>query len=371
MNDRLPHDSQFLSEVTSLSATSNQCDHRERERLLTIARHMGLLGSSAGHIALLQNLFRVAQIDVEVMLVGETGVGKELYAKFLHACSKRAKGPFVAVNCAAIPDSLFENELFGHVEGAYTDARSKSGGLIAASECGSLFFDEVDQLSIRSQVKLLRLLQEKEYRRLGESQLRKADIRVISAMNSDPEISMKEGKLREDLYYRLNVVKKTVPPLRDRIEDVEILVKAFVERYSKEYQRDLILTPRAILTLIGYHWPGNIRQLENLIRGIVCEFDASTIDESLLSIVPNEETVKEFARERVASLISHPLSEAKRLLVEEFERLYVAEMLRQTDGNLSKAARLAGKPVRSFRRTVRDREIELEKFRPDDTMKAN
>jgi transcriptional regulator with PAS, ATPase and Fis domain len=164
------------------------------------ANRVGLIGRCVSHRQLLLDLYRAAQFDAEVLLFGETGVGKELYARYVHECSPRSSGEFVAVNCAAIPDSLFENEMFGHSAGAYTDAKTRSEGLVAAANGGTLFLDEVNELTKTGQVKLLRLLQEKEYRRLGEARVRRADVRVISAMNCNPQRSIEAGQLRQDLF---------------------------------------------------------------------------------------------------------------------------------------------------------------------------
>ena len=320
---------------------------------------------SSAHCQLLNELHRASQFNAEIFLVGETGVGKELYARFIHACSPRSNGEFVAINCGAIPDALFENELFGHAAGAYTDAGSRSEGLIAAANGGTLFLDEVDGLSKGGQVKLLRLLQEKEYRRLGEAKLRRADIRVISAMNRDPLKAIEEGVLRQDLYYRLNVNSKKITPLRERAEDVALLTDRFVGKYSKEYGRldELVFTQAARRLLEAYHWPGNIRQLENVIRSLVCQQVTSAVDAQDLPFAQPHESVRTYSEEPLGILLELPFADAKQKIVDRFEVDYVREMLRRTGGNICQAAKLAGKNRRALFELIRKHNIDPSDFK--------
>lgn len=333
------------------------------EQLVQAAYDFGFIGLCEAHLRLLADLRRVSPINVEVLLIGETGVGKERYARFVHHCSDRQAGEFVAINCAAIPDALFENELFGHSEGAYTDARRNSGGLIAAAEKGTLFLDEIDRLSLPSQVKILRLLQEREYRCLGDPRVRRANIRVISAMNSDPLDAIAEGRLRSDLYYRLNVVQKTVPSLRERRDDIELLAGGFLEKFCVLYGRVVTFSPAVLRIFRAYDWPGNVRQLENLVRSLVCECEAAEVPEHMVAFLCTQQCFQEFVTERISALTAYPFADAKRMLLEEFERQYLGELLRQSKGNLSRAARLAGKHVRAFRRTASECGLNLEDFR--------
>lgn len=314
------------------------------------AVRVGLFGDSRAHTQTLIELQRIAQFNAEVFLVGETGVGKELYAKFIHACSPRSAGAFVAINCGAIPDALFENELFGHAAGAYTDANSRSEGLIAEANGGTLFLDEVDGLTRAAQVKLLRLLQEKEYRRLGEAKLRRADIRVISAMNRDPQEAIEQGVLRQDLFYRLNVNLMQITPLRQRHGDISLLTDQFVSKYSKEYGRNdrLLFTPAARQSLALYPWPGNVRQLENLIRSLVCQHSSTSVDAGDLRLTRIQESVESYTDENFGVLLDLPFAAAKQQVVDRFEVDYIQEMLRRTDGNICQAAKLAGKHRRAF-----------------------
>jgi len=194
------------------------------------------IGVSAGHLRVIELIERIAATDVELLITGETGVGKERYARYAHACSGRAAGNFVAINCGGLPMELFENELFGHAGGAYTGARGNSIGLVNEAEKGTLFLDEVDALPLPSQVKLLRFVQDKEYRRLGEPRMRRADVRFIAASNADLDLAVRQGQFREDLLFRLRVVPLEVPPLRSRRDDISILLQAFSDTYSHAYR---------------------------------------------------------------------------------------------------------------------------------------
>ena len=333
--------------------------------LSTRAQGMGLIGKSVAHLALLNGLNHVAPFDVEVFLVGETGVGKERYAQFLHACSQRAPKAFVSLNCGAIPESLFENELFGHSAGAYTDAKSTQVGLVEAANGGTLFLDEVDGLSRNNQVKLLRLLQEKEYRRLGDSRLRRANVRLISAMNRDPESAVDDGLLRKDLFYRLCVQRMEIPPLRNRPDDVEALVRHFASRYSSDYGRSqpMKFDAGAMRKLCAFNWPGNIRQLENMIRTLACRPSTSVVQASELPMADSEDAVVEYHSMQTPALAGLTFAEAKRRLVEEFEVEYIREMLSRTSGNISRAAELSGKNRRAFFELMRKHDIDAEPYR--------
>src|SRR5215813_14277654 len=194
-----------------------------------------LIGCSEAHCQLLDRLAKVAGTDAEILISGPSGVGKELYARYAHNCSPRGKAAFVPVNCGALPPELVENELFGHVGGAFTGARPHGEGLVAAAESGALFLDEVDSLALIAQVKLLRFLQEKEYRRLGETRLRRANLRIIAATNTDLLAAVREGWFREDLFFRLRVVPIEVPSLQERPCDIPLLLGAYVTRYAEVY----------------------------------------------------------------------------------------------------------------------------------------
>lgn len=346
------------------SVLDRSAEGRSDEPALVLekAEKVGLFGRSPAHLSLLRKLFKVAQIDVEVLISGPSGVGKELYARYLHECSARRAGRFVAVNCGALPDPLFENEMFGHAAGAYTGAPSHAEGMVAAAEGGTLFLDEVDTLSPHAQVKLLRLLQEREYRRLGDARIRRADIRLVAATNCDLPAAVREGWFREDLFFRLRVVPIDVPPLSQRMEDLPLLLSVFVIRYADNYHLSPIrFTQAAQYRLLTYGWPGNIRELENCVRNLTCQQLDDPIqpkDLPLLDEPPPEGETPE------ADPASRPFQEAKRIVVERFEREYLDAVLQRSGGNISRAARLSGKNRRAFFELLRKHDIDAAAYRP-------
>jgi len=296
---------------------------------------------SEQHAQVLALIDRVAPNSVELLFMGETGVGKEQYARYAHERSTRRERPFVPVNCGSIPADLFENELFGHVGGAFTGARPSAMGLVAAAEGGTLFFDEVDALAPPNQVKLLRLLQEKEYRRLGEVRSHIADIRILAATNRDLVRVSRAGLFREDLMFRLRVVPISIPPLRERSDDVLPLMDAFATWYAGEYGvPPIALAPATRDVLVHYGWPGNVRELENLVRNLTCVRPGELIEPSHLPLL---ETTTGKTGQTTGSF-----QRLKSTLVAEFERKYIEDTLNAADGNIARAARTAGKPRRAF-----------------------
>lgn len=221
---------------------------------------------------------KVAQVDVNVLLLGESGVGKTAIARYIHKHSHRADGPFIEVNCGAIPEALFESEFFGYEPGSFTGA-SKQGkaGFAELAHGGTLFLDEVSELSFSAQVKVLKFIQEKSYYRIGGTRLRRSDFRLIAATNKDLEKLVREGRFREDLFFRLNVVPITIPPLRERQEDLLPLIRYFLDKYRKKYRREKTLDPRAVDCLLEYSWPGNVRELENLVERLVVTVESEVI----------------------------------------------------------------------------------------------
>src|ERR1041385_840263 len=237
--------------------------------LMRVKEELGmkqLVGESEPFLIEIEKLPLVAKCDASVLITGDTGTGKELCARAIHYLSRRASQSFLPINCGAIPAELIENELFGHVSGAFTDAKTARRGLIDEANRGTLFLDEVDCLPLMAQVKLLRFLQEKEYRPLGATKTAKADLRVIAATNINCETAVRERKLRQDLYYRLNVIQLKLPSLRERREDIPLLAHHFLNRYGLEFNKQVTgFSPDAIRKLILYDWPGNVRELEHVI----------------------------------------------------------------------------------------------------------
>ncbi len=266
----------------------------------------GMIGSSPQMKELYAKIRKVAPTNATVLVNGETGTGKELVAKALHRESPRVERPLISVNCAAIPDTLIEAELFGHEKGAFTGAASNREGLVAAADGGTLFLDEIGELPLEAQARLLRVLQEGEVRPIGSVESRKVDVRLVAATHRDLGKLSREGKFREDLYFRINVVQLKLPPLRERGKDILALAETFVQRYCMELKKPpLVLSPEAIQAITTYTWPGNIRELENAIQRavILCE-DEREISHSLLAIdldlvkVDDDEPASNDARQR-------------------------------------------------------------------------
>jgi DNA-binding NtrC family response regulator len=288
---------------------------------------------------------RLGASEANVLITGETGTGKELFARAIHYASARHARPFVPLNCAALPDTLFENELFGHAKGAYTDASTAGAGLLAVAEHGSLFLDEVDSLSFASQAKLLRVIQEREYRPLGSQRAVRADVRIISASNAALIERVAAREFRADLYYRLNVLALPLPTLAERRDDIPMLARHFLSRFAKECARPAPrLSPEAIRRLVDYAWPGNIRELESVIQRAFVLSDGAILDAYSIDL-PNSCALS--AAGPVDA--SMPIADA----VYAFERHYLSSMLSRHNGNVTHAAEAAGKDRRTFQRLLR------------------
>jgi transcriptional regulator with GAF, ATPase, and Fis domain len=247
----------------------------------------GILGSSRRMREIFQLLEMVAPSEATVLLLGETGTGKELVAQAIHRNSHRADGPFVLVNCAALPETLLESELFGHERGAFTGAINRKDGRFLLAHHGTLFLDEIGELSLSIQAKILRVLQAREFEPLGGNRTLKVDVRIIAATNRDLEKMVREGRFRDDLYYRLNVFLLVLPPLRERLDDLPLLADFFLKKYGEKYRRGTIaLAPEALQVFRHYPWPGNIRELENVIeRGvIICQGGGLTLEDLPLAL---------------------------------------------------------------------------------------
>lgn len=291
----------------------------------------------------------VADCDATVLITGETGVGKEVCARAVHYLSKRAGKPFVPVNCGAIPMNLVENELFGHRKGAFTDAHGNQQGLVAEAEGGTLFLDEIDSLPMEAQSKLLRLLQDKTYRPLGETKSVRADIRIIAATNADLRQKAQQGAFRMDLFYRFSFTL-LLPPLRERRTDVPVLAEYFLEKHGKEYERGKkTLAPAALQKLLAYHWPGNIRELQNIIQQAILLTPAAEIP-------PANINLPDAAPAPPPDKMS--FNEAKRRVIEEFEKNYITQLLISSGGNITRASSEAGKDRKDISRLVKKHNID-------------
>jgi two-component system, NtrC family, response regulator GlrR len=322
-----------------------------------------IIGGGEFHRRILEELGNAARTDVEVLLLGPSGVGKELYARWIHEQSARSSSAFVPVNCGAVPTELFENELFGHVGGAFTGARPSAEGLVVEAEGGTLFLDEVDTLEPPAQVKLLRFLQQREYRRLGEGRLRRADVRIIAASNADLQRAVRQGRFREDLFFRIHVFPVRILPLRERMEDVPPLLAEYVQRFAEVFRASPIqFTEEASRRLLGYPWPGNVRELENCVRYLTSLRLARPVEPGDLKLL-DELDAPAPARpiERGGVLI--PLRDAKRSVVGDFERRYLIDALRASSGNIARAARASGKPRRAFFELMRKYSVSASDYR--------
>jgi two-component system response regulator GlrR len=288
---------------------------------------------------LFQQVAQVADSDATILLSGETGTGKEVLARVIHTNSRRAKGPFVALNCAAIPETLFESELFGHVRGAFTNAHGAKKGLFQSANGGTLFLDEIGEMPLSMQVKLLRAVQEREVREVGADLATKVDVRIIAATNRDLNDAVKNGTFRSDLYYRVSVLPLVIPPLRDRRDDIPLLAQHFLKQSAKRLNKDIRgFTPAAVQRMMVHLWPGNVRELENAVEKAVVMSRQDMITPDLLPAPAQSNEV-----------VLKPLTEAK----EDFERSYLKNVLQLTGGNISRAAQFAGRYRADFYKMLR------------------
>ncbi len=299
-----------------------------------------VIGESQSIVDLYRMIDRVADTTCTVLVTGESGTGKELVARAVHNASPRGSSPFVAVNCGAIPEALLESELFGHVRGAFTGAHTSKTGRIGVAQGGTLFLDEVGELPLSLQVKLLRLLQSYEYSPVGDSKTYKADVRIVAATNIDLEEAVAAGKFREDLYYRLNVIHLQLPSLRERKEDLALLIDWFIEKTSKRISRDAVISSAAFDAMIAWNWPGNVRELENTIERAMLLCTDSVIE-------PRDLPAKicGLGAERRNGSTNTSLPDGGvdlRTAVESFENNLIRQALERTGWNKNQAARLLG-----------------------------
>ena len=315
-----------------------------RRELRQTYRSADIIGNSDAMQKVFGLVNKVAATNASVLILGETGTGKELIAKAIHAASGRADKPFLAVNCGAIPESLLESELFGHVKGSFTGAMSDKRGLLRSVEGGTLFLDEIGDMPLALQVKLLRALQEHEVTPVGSSAPQRFDARIIAATHKDLETEVAEGRFREDLFYRLNVVEINVPPLKERRDDIPLLVKYFVARSAKSQNSGAKpVSKEAISAIVNYGWPGNVRELENAIeRAFILSGDEINLD-----ALP--------AKLQVSANGSYEIRDMEgfRMTLEEMERRYVIEILQASDGDKAKAANILGVDLSTLYRKLK------------------
>ncbi len=312
-----------------------------------------ILGTSEAIRKVFSTLQKTMRSDADVLLQGETGTGKELVARTIHAHSSRRDQPFVAVDCAALPENLLESELFGHEKGAFTGADRATRGFLELAHTGTLFLDEVAELSLTLQAKFLRTLQEREFRRLGGEKVTPVDIRVIAATNRDLRAEIANKNFREDLYYRLNVVNLQLPPLRDRKEDIPLLANAFLQQFSRQYHRTInFLSPEVVKVFLTYAWPGNVRELQNIIQQAVLMAEGDSVR------IPD---LPDYLQTQFPQGVSFRSVREKQ--AEAVEKPFLLELLRKHKGNISEAAAEAGMTRKMIYRLANKFGIDPEQFR--------
>jgi DNA-binding NtrC family response regulator len=321
-----------------------------RERLDAAFRFDNILGTSPAMQRVFDVVKKVAATDLTVLITGESGTGKELIANAVHQNSPRKGGPFIKVNCAAMARELVESELFGHEKGAFTGALSAREGKFAAADGGTLFLDEIGDMSLETQAKVLRVLQEREFERVGGNRTIKVDVRLIAATNKNLQQMVQEDKFREDLFYRLNVVPIPVPSLRERREDIPLLATHFLQEIAARYGRGpTMLSADAYGVLLGAPWPGNVRELKNIIEAAAVLSANPEIQAADLRLHQQSHTAE----------ISSPLAfkEAKQQVIDSFEREFISRALRRHQGNITKAAEEMGLHRQQLQQKIRDLEL--------------
>ncbi len=316
-----------------------------------------IIGKSKPMVDIFKIIKKVAPMNSTVLIEGESGTGKELIARAIHQNSPRASERFVAINCGAIPSELLESELFGYEKGAFTGANQRKRGYFEVANNGTILLDEISELPISLQVKLLRVLQELTFQRVGGTEEIKINVRVIASTNKDLEEEVNRGNFRKDLYYRINVIKIKVPPLRERKEDIPLLVDFFIKKYSKEFGKAVKgITKKAMNILMDYDWDGNVRELQNVIQRGVILTDKNMITE-------NEIPEYIFSRERIIKPIFSPKVQPFKEAKNEFERRYFENLLKITGGNIAKASKISGIPRQNIYNKLKKHRIEVDTFR--------
>jgi len=336
---------------------------------------LNMAGSGPAFTQLVDVLKQISKFDAPVLIKGETGTGKEVAARAVHYLGERQNGPFVPVNCGAYNDDLFIAELFGYERGAFTDAKQRRAGLVQQAARGTLFLDELDSLSPKAQVMLLRFLQDQEYRPLGAEKTLKADVRIIAATNQPIEKLISERLFREDLFYRLDILGVDIPPLRERVEDISILAGYFLDRLARNYAQPVkYLSADTMAWMEAYAWPGNIRELENYLHKLHVLSPGRTIHAPQVKGLPQQVVTEQaipvitvqpddpHQDETAADVEIASFNDEKNQAIADFEQNYLDRVLTRCQGNLSQAARLAGKERRSFARLVEKYGIEREQY---------
>ena len=343
--------------MSSNSISKTKDAHESESTKETIKKEFVLnqiIGNSKTIHELRGQIERISSCDATILITGESGTGKELAARAIHYLSRRAGKPFIPVNCGAIPESLFENEMFGHVKGAFTNAFFQQKGCVREAEGGTLFLDEIGTMGAYVQVKLLRLLENKEFKPLGDSHTHTADIGIIAATHRDLVSLVRDGAFREDLFYRLNIIPLQVPPLRERKEDIPILIEHFIHKYCREYNRqEKTFSEDLVDVLLSYEWPGNIRELENKIQQLVV---MATTD------VITSENMQCPSIESPHHKTGPSLKAAKKEATNMFEKNYLVKLLSEHKGNVVIAAKSSGKSRTALWNLLRKHQLSPKQF---------
>lgn len=361
----LKEDVRLLSIIASMIAQAvrlRQSAQEERQRLINENKRLqeelrerfkpsNIIGESKAMHEVYDIIGRVANADTTVLLRGESGVGKELVAHAIHYNSQRASNPFIRINCAALPENLIESELFGHEKGAFTGAITMRRGRFELADKGTIFLDEIGDLPIQTQVKLLRVLQEREFERLGSEKSIKVNVRIIAATSRNLEELVNLGKFREDLYYRLNVVPIFIPPLRERREDIPLLIEHFLNKFNKKYRKRVSLPKDVLKTLINYDWPGNVRELENTMERLVVMSTGGNITASDLPLNIREQSIKRRYTVQVKTALPST--------IEEIEKTKIIDAMQKTGWIQAKAARLLGITPRQIGYKIKKYNIQI------------
>ena len=331
-----------------------------RARLDDQCRFHNIIGRSAGMRRIFATVEKVAPTNANILIHGESGTGKELIARAVHAYSQRREQPFVAVDCVALPSHLVESELFGHEKGAFTGAATRRPGLLETAQSGTFFLDEITEMDVGLQAKLLRMLQERQFRRVGGRDLIDVNIRVIAATKRDPDEAVAKSRLREDLYYRLNVIPIQLPPLRERPEDVPLLVHHFLQQDADSAGPSRGITPEVLDRLQAYPWPGNVRELKNIIErlNILAQGDRIGVEDLPGHLLADADTAS-----GTTWMSAFPFKTAKQRWLQGFEREYLLQMLAKYDGNVSRAAAASEINRKTFHRLMNKHDVDREAAR--------
>jgi len=348
-----------LLTVKNALAASQLKEENASLRGLVLQRHE-MIGTSPAMVLLMDQIQMVAPTNASVLITGENGTGKELVARSVHYHSQRRDKPFVEINCAAIPEELIESELFGHERGAFTGAVAQKKGKFDVADGGTIFLDEIGDMSLKTQAKVLRILQERKFERVGGTRTMEVDVRVVAATNKHLEDEIRNGTFREDLFYRLNVVPFKVPPLRDRREDIPLLIQHFLDVFCRREGRELkLMVPEAVEAMKRYEWPGNVRELKNIVERLVIMTPGGTITVNHLpDYIRADAAGREAAGGRLDSVLERAsLREAR----EEFEKEFIIQKLEENDWNVSKTADAIELERSNLHRKIKSYGIDMKK----------